>query len=287
MGKRLKAASSWKVAYADFVTAMMAFFLLMWLLSMSPTDVKQSLAEYFQRFSLFQKGGSALQENGSTSASQTVVQNDAVPDSLSRAEDSLLQTMENDITSKLSDLRENISLEKIDDGVRIQIMDKDGQPMFAVGRSELTPNAKRILKVITDKLKELDNKISVEGHTDNLGFAGDASRNWDLSSERASAARREMQADGLDPGRVDRVSGFSANQPLIKENPGDPRNRRISILVHSKPKQSKKELAPFTDQLQDIGGAREMKPITPPPQPEEILEQRVQRVYDKDQPGIK
>jgi Flagellar motor protein len=127
-----------------------------------------------------------------------------------------------------------VLVDVIEGGVRINIVDKLGQPMFAIGSSELAPQAKAVLKIVTENLTGLnDMKISVEGHTDATAYSGNKYTNWELSTDRASAARRELERNGLDPNDLAKVSGFASTDPLIPEKPSDPRNRRISILIYS------------------------------------------------------
>jgi chemotaxis protein MotB len=121
-----------------------------------------------------------------------------------------------------------------DGGVRIELIEKAGSPMFPSGSNELTPEGRRILKGIAETLKANGEKIAVEGHTDAKGFASGQHGNWDLSTERASAARKELERNGLAPDRLIRIAGYAATQPLIRENPLDPRNRRITIVQFSK-----------------------------------------------------
>ena len=122
-------------------------------------------------------------------------------------------------------------LEVFEGGLRIEIVDKDGNPMFPSGGTEMLPQAKKILQVITENLKENTSKIAIEGHSDARPSTSPRYSNWELSTERASSARKEMERDGLDPNRLIRVAGYASTEPLIKANPVDARNRRISILL--------------------------------------------------------
>ena len=116
-------------------------------------------------------------------------------------------------------------------GVRIEIVDKEGNPMFPLGGTEMSPTARKILQVVTENLKVSDSRIAIEGHTDARVIASNRYSNWELSTERASAARKEIERFGLNPNRLLRVAGYAATEPLVKENPLDSRNRRISILL--------------------------------------------------------
>jgi chemotaxis protein MotB len=252
---------SWKVAYADFVTAMMAFFLLMWLLTMSSNEQRARIANYFKTFSIFEKGGSSFMEFstemvtkfnmiedelGGSDANQTkrgeetqmnpVTPRNVVED-LTKKE--LQERLQNDIGAKLGEAGAQVKVEMFEGGVRIQLMDTEGSPMFHVGSSTPTPKAKEILKVITEQIKGFTGKTAIEGHTDARAYPSEEYTNWELSTERALAARKEMGRNGLNIARLIRVAGFADTEPLIKDDPYDLRNRRISILLFSST--SKKE----------------------------------------------
>ncbi len=234
--------SAWKVAYADFVTAMMAFFLLLWLVTMVEPEKRARLSNYFKNFSVFEKSGTSLMDV-TPKLDLTDILNERAQQAMRKAQgmrraqgqgvsaEDLKEKLKQEIESKLSDVKDQVMVEIFEGGVRIQIVDKDGSTMFPLGSSELTPNARKILKVITDNIREGDNPVAIEGHTDALAYATTRYTNWELSTERASAARKELENNGLDTNRLIRVSGFAATDPLIRENPYDPRNRRISILL--------------------------------------------------------
>jgi len=139
--------------------------------------------------------------------------------------------LKGEIEAKLGDVKDQVLVDVFEGGVRIQLTDKEGKLMFPLGGSDLTPEARRILKVITENFKDNENKIAIEGHTDALSYSSNRYTNWELSTERASIARRELEKNGLNPDRLSRVAGYAASDPLIKDNPSDPRNRRISIIL--------------------------------------------------------
>jgi len=118
------------------------------------------------------------------------------------------------------------------------LTDKKGSLMFEKGKSTMTPKAKEILRIVAENIKPLTNKVVIEGHTDAVPYSGRQYSNWELSTERASSARRELEANGLDSSRIARVAGYADTDPLIKENPRDPRNRRISITLQIPRKKS-------------------------------------------------
>ncbi len=229
---------SWKVAYADFVTAMMAFFLLLWLISMVSPDKKAKISQYFRYFSVFDKSGSTLVEMyrvqspvvGTTPVPDLVSQ-DEIKEIAAHAIAQFQQKMDEELRSRLGEFKDQIAIEQFDGGVRLELMETEGHPMFPSGGNELTPEGKRILQVVAENLQKNKTKIAIEGHTDAKGFASGRYSNWELSTDRASAARKELEKNGLATDRLVRVSGFAATQPLVKDNAQDPKNRRISILL--------------------------------------------------------
>lgn len=243
---------SWKVAYADFVTAMMAFFLLLWLITMTSPEKRARLAHYFKYFSVFEKSGSSILEGqpGVTPYPGTPQQeqireeprteeekrgtllSDSEPRGIPKLQKAeLAEKLKFLVQYSLIEVKDQVMIDVVPEGVRIQIVDQEGKPMFAPGSAQLSPEAKKILKVITDALNGLDNKITIDGHTDATGYTSGKYTNWELATARASAARQEMERNGFNPDRIARVSGYAATQPLFPENPSDPRNRRISITV--------------------------------------------------------
>lgn len=229
---------SWKVAYADFVTAMMAFFLLLWLITMVAPEKRARVSSYFKSFNLFEKAGSSMMMEapggvaGDSGGQFGKLEKDfgkGVSDTPSP--ESLKETIRHEVEKKLSDVQDQVMVDVFEDGVRVQLTDKDGRPIFSLGGYELSPNGKKILNVITENIKNTGNKIAIEGHTDALSYSSNRYTNWELSTERASAARKELENNGLNPDRLVKVAGYAATEPLIKDDPNDPRNRRISIIL--------------------------------------------------------
>lgn len=240
---------SWKVAYADFVTAMMAFFLLLWLLSMVSPEKRASLAEYFKNYSVFKEMGSSIM-GGKQSMVETqvqVVQGQAgkkprtemvdKPKSTSPTKEEIEKKIKASIGEKLESIKDQILIDVVDAGVRIQIVDKEGSEMFRLGSPEPTDKARQVLRVIAENIVDLPNRTVIEGHTDAAPFRGSQNTNWELSTNRASSARRELENNGLDSGRIARVVGYADQQLLVQENPRDARNRRISIILLDENKQ--------------------------------------------------
>lgn len=231
---------SWKVAYADFVTAMMAFFLLMWLITMVSPEKRARVASYFKYYAIFEKSGISVLEGGSKEIIYSGGEAFNVQEAQGKGKGEkkgelkpaeVKQKVTEAIERKLSELKGQIIVEAFKDSVRIDIVDSEGNPIFPVGDTNLTPNGKRILKELTESIMGMDNKIVIEGHTDALSYRTNKYTNWELSIERASAARREMESLGLNPDRISMVTGYASTRPLIKENPNDARNRRISIVI--------------------------------------------------------
>ena len=225
---------SWKVAYADFVTAMMAFFLLMWLLNMTSQEKRAVLAMYFKHFSLFDKGGKSFMQEGGMRPTGHNLGGEEVIDagehSSGITNDELATKLMTGIDQNVQMGKEQVLIAITEEGIRIQIVDSQQNPIFPVGSAELTEPAKKIVRSIAAVLKNFPNEIAVEGHTDSSPTRSEQVSNWELSVARASTARRELEDSGIEPSRICRVVGFADRVPLFTTSPDDPRNRRISIL---------------------------------------------------------
>lgn len=267
--KRIKKVSggahggAWKIAYADFVTAMMAFFLLMWLLGSTTKGTLQGIAEYFQTpLKVALNGGegsgdsSSIVRGGGRDLTASEGQNkksDAIKNkknyslkdaqaTLAQAEAAHLKQLKEkieavfDANPSLKQYKKQLMLDMTTDGLRIQIMDDQNRPMFALAKADLQPYTKEILDEIGVALNEVPNKISISGHTDAAAYSSGVRgySNWELSADRANATRRELVAAGMDENKVLRVIGLSSSALFDKENPNDPINRRISIIVLNK-----------------------------------------------------
>jgi len=229
---------AWKVAYADFVTALMAFFLVLWLLAMVSPQKRAAVSEYFRNFSIFKESGTSFMEKTSQVLNQPDKGFRAAPQDLTRgsggggiSSEELVKRMKKVIDEKLSYVKNQVSVDIVEGGVRIQIIDTEGGIMFPVGSAEPTEKTKEIIRVVAENITSLPNRIAIEGHTDAAPFKGAQITNWELSTARASAARRELEKNGIDPSRIARVVGYADQELLIPENPKDPRNRRISIIL--------------------------------------------------------
>ena len=241
---------SWKIAYSDFMTAMMTFFLVMWLLLLVPKKNLEGIAEYFRMpLATAVTGGPKLDNSKSLvpGGDPSVVPNPylaptvgQVPDS---AEDQQDQENLEDLKAKLENLiehnpvlmqfRPQLLLDMTPDGLRIQILDQQNRPMFATGSAVVQPYMRAILRELAPPINQLNNSITLSGHTDAMQYAsGDRSySNWELSADRANAARRELVAGGLVEHKVKRILGLGDTVDLIKDDPLAAVNRRISILV--------------------------------------------------------
>ena len=258
---------AWKIAYADFVTAMMAFFLLMWLLGSTAKGDLQGISEYFKTpLKVALSGGSGSGDSSSiikgggqdlTRSEGQVKKGELPPEkrviNLKAAQQEFLRIERKKEILKLKDLKANIEkmieindrLEKFknqillditSEGLRIQIVDEQNRPMFQSGRAELEPHTREILHEIGKTLNEVPNKISLSGHTDAAVYGGGSKgySNWELSADRANASRRELIAGGMAEEKIVRVVGLSSAVLYNKEEPLSPVNRRISLIVMNK-----------------------------------------------------
>lgn len=236
-------SGSWKVAYADFVTAMMAFFLLLWLLAMVSPEKKVALSDYFQNYNIFKEqttsGGKTIlpAQTGVMSAKPMGAKPSGEPITVIAPKKeritatAMAERVKDAVQRNLRYLKDQILIDVVEGGVRIQIIDLEGSMMFPLGSDVPTEKASRILELVAENIRDTDNKIAIEGHTDAKPFAAGKTTNWELSTARASAARRTLEKNGIEPDRIARVVGYADQEPLIKENPYDPRNRRISIIL--------------------------------------------------------
>jgi chemotaxis protein MotB len=235
---------SWKVAYADFVTAMMAFFLLMWLLAMSPPEKKARLSLYFRDFSLFQQGGQSFMLEGGLKPlfeqrsnqyyeSESHSASDNPGSGITRAR--LLSQINHRLESLKETVHDNLLVEATGKGIKIQIVDQKDSPIFPAGSPQFTEQGLKILRWVASSMRGIPNDLVIEGHTDASGTRNDQMTNWELSALRATAAKRELEASGIPSQQIVKVIGYAHTQPVIRKDPDDPRNRRISLLFLYKP----------------------------------------------------
>ncbi|WP_319240777.1 flagellar motor protein MotB [uncultured Propionivibrio sp.] len=269
--KRIKKSAAghhggaWKLAYADFVTAMMAFFLLMWLLGSTANGDLKGIAEYFQNpmrvslsggtgagdaTSILKGGGKDITAtSGQVKGGEMAAKRDAGKDLREQlrkefemreraALNELKQSIEKliDSNSTLRQFKNQLLIDVTPEGLRIQIIDEKNRPMFDLSSADLKPYSRVILREIGKALNAVPNKVSFSGHTDAAQYSSGEKgfSNWELSANRANASRREMIAGGMDENKVLRVVGLSSTVLFNKNDPLDPSNRRISIVVLNK-----------------------------------------------------
>lgn len=275
---------AWKVAYADFVTAMMAFFLLMWLINTTTPEQKRGIADYFAAQSISQtssgSGGilagkilgtdgaraggvvSVADKNTPPSPSSTTQESDTTnkrggstpaegqdPSSQTKSDDDLQRSVPSTQNGQFEAAAESIRqamqsmpdiaalsrqviVDQTPDGMRIQLVDQDGRPMFKAGSSQLMPYAKTLLTEIGKIVDRLPNRIAISGHTDGQRFeANDGTTNWELSAARANAARAMIEQGGVKDDRIYSVEGKAGSEPLLPDDPNASANRRLSIVL--------------------------------------------------------
>ncbi|MCC7059949.1 MAG: flagellar motor protein MotB [Burkholderiaceae bacterium] len=251
---------AWKIAYADFVTAMMAFFLLMWLLGSTTKGDLEGIADYFRTplqvalsggsgsgdsSSLVQGGGTDLtrtigaERRGDIEARQKKINLQALRAELRRVEQQRLTRLKAQIEAaiasnpRLSEVRSQIRLDMTPDGLRIQIVDAQNRPMFDLGSPVVKDYMRELLHEIAGVLNSVDHRLSLSGHTDAAPYSGGERgySNWELSADRANATRRELVAGGLNESKVVRVLGLGPSVMYDLDNPRNPMNRRIMIVV--------------------------------------------------------
>jgi chemotaxis protein MotB len=260
-GGHVAHGGAWKIAYADFVTAMMAFFLLMWLLGSTSEGDKKGLSDYFQSpLKVAMQGGTgagasaSVLNGGGNDMTQTAGQSKrgessdakakkpageqakaarAKQDAQKLAELSAKISAIISSTPKLAEFSKQIQLKMTPDGLQIQIVDDQKRPMFDSGSASVKPYMRDILQEIGVALVDVDNKISMDGHTDQTPYGAGARgySNWELSADRANASRRELVVAGMPDEKIARVMGLASSILLDEDNPRSPANRRISITV--------------------------------------------------------
>jgi len=222
---------AWKVAYADFVTAMMALFLVLWLVSQADIKLKQAIANYFRSPGVFDAlTGGILKGPKKVSKAPTSLESKDEEQALFSA--ATLLRKEFETRPEFSKYKDQIKIELTEEGLRIQILDKAERVSFPSGSAELTPDARAILAEIARVICQLPNPLVIGGHTDRHLFPnGSTYTNWELSADRANAARRELEANCVRPSQIRRIVGYADTQPLVPEDPYASANRRISITV--------------------------------------------------------
>jgi chemotaxis protein MotB len=249
--------AAWKIAYADFVTAMMAFFLLMWLLGSTTKGDLKGISEYFQSplqvslsggdgagdsSTIITGGGDDLTKSAGQVKRGEVEAKKRRHGEIVKKERMRMEELQRHLNQaiegndKLLQFKDQLRVEVTPDGLRIQIVDDFKRPMFDIGSARVKDYMRDILREFGKVLNDVDSKIVLTGHTDSAQYAaGDkAYSNWELSADRANASRRELIAGGMDTKKILRVVGLADSSPLDRENAMNPLNRRISIIVLNK-----------------------------------------------------
>ena len=269
---------AWKVAYADFVTAMMAFFLLLWLLNATTEAQRQGIADYFAPASISRTNSGAGGILGGTSSSTGNRASDSVPSGvlltlppdfseadvegepsgdkesedeklagmsaeeidkrMTEVEDAQFEAIERELreavesSEEMKQMAENLIVDRIPEGIRIQIVDHDKVSMFPSGGAEMYDHTRELLAHVSRIIVKMPQKVAIAGHTDAVPFTSENGySNWELSTDRANASRRVLLESGIDPTRITRVVGRAETDPLLPDDPTNPRNRRISIVL--------------------------------------------------------
>ncbi|MTW21987.1 flagellar motor protein MotB [Allochromatium palmeri] len=250
---------AWKIAFADFATAMMAFFMLLWILGATTEDQKAAISDYFNNPSVFMGiATSPSQTQGEGTGSKpslvefegaldmgpptpTVQESMLDPEqieALAHEQDAarlatLKEILERklELSDTLAPYKDQLLIDIVPEGLRIQIVDKEHRSMFDLGSAKLKGYTSDILRELGALINQVPNRVSLTGHTDARPLGGLSYSNWELSTERANAARRALIDGGMDPDKVGRVVGFASTIPFDKDNPNNPINRRISLIV--------------------------------------------------------
>jgi chemotaxis protein MotB len=217
---------AWKVAYADFVTAMMSLFIVLWLMN-SSEKIKKAVAGYFND----PRGTASLMGTTMTGTGETVTEADS--NNLQKLKDKLEQEIK--ARKELQKLAKQIEITITPEGLRIELLEDKNGTFYESGSARLSESGQELLALLATELKTLPNNLLIEGHTDAMQYSNEADySNWELSADRANAARRLLQRDGVRADQVTQVRGYADQMLRVKNNPYDPSNRRISILVKNR-----------------------------------------------------
>jgi len=213
---------AWKVAYADFVTAMMALFIVLWMMNASK-QVQEAVGGYFKD----PRGIAKMVGTNKNGAGEFVPMK---KEDMEKLKEDLLRSIHH--LDPLDKLKNQIEITITQEGLRIELMESAKGTFFELGSAKPTPALTDLLQVLSAELGKLPNNISIEGHTDSKPYSGSKKYdNWDLSSDRANEARRLMQSEGIRPDQVSQVRGFADQRLKLPQNPEDPSNRRVSLIV--------------------------------------------------------
>ncbi len=231
---------SWKVAYADFVTSMMALFMVLWLIGLTPQETREDLARYFKDPNLFQGNGQMPGRENPIDTTIAIIpsQSSGAPDQTSVLQqvspsDSIVTQLQQSIEEgSLWAFRDRVKITQTTEGVEVSIIEKANEIMFDSGSANPNPKTLDILKAIAKELKGHGNHLMIGGHTDAHPLVNKPGyTNWELSADRANKVRSILEHDGVDPKRVSAVRGFADTKPINAKNPFAAQNRRITIVV--------------------------------------------------------
>lgn len=283
---------AWKIAFADFATAMMAFFMLLWIMGSTTKLQKAAIAEYFRNPSAFEGASSApSQAQGEGTGSKPSIVEfegavDMAPESpqnsmieqqtlqeqqaLSAQDEARLEALKEKLeeaiqeSETLAPFKEQLLIEIMPEGLRVQIVDKENRSMFDSGSAVLKGYTEAILKELGGIINQVPNRISITGHTDAKPLAAYNYSNWELSTDRANAARRALISGGMQADKIGRVVGFASTVPFDRNDPMNPINRRISIIVMNKQTDEAIHEEPTVKAQDLIPGQPRPAPATPP-----------------------
>jgi chemotaxis protein MotB len=236
---------AWKVAYADFVTAMMALFMVLWLVGQSK-QTKEAIGQYFRDPGAFTTtAGSILSEDAAATPGPAVetpraevVTIEGLRGQQRQAQELLLTTLEKKLhtlfatSPEFARLKDQVAIDITEEGMRIDLLEKDGSSFFDVGSTQLQPSAVAILRAVAAELRALSNLVIIEGHTDSRPYGSSSGySNWELSTDRANSARRMIEKFGVQTERIVQVRGHADKQLRYPDQPYDIRNRRVSVVV--------------------------------------------------------
>jgi chemotaxis protein MotB len=218
---------AWKVAYADFVTAMMAFFMVMWLLN-TTKPVQEAISGYFR-----DPNGTASKKGGSQDGKGSAALDPMKKEDFAKIKDQLMEQLQK--MANFDKLKKQVSITLTDEGLKVEMMEDSKGVFFENGDAKPTPILGELLRVLSEEVGKLPNPVSIEGHTDSTQYSNKGGySNWELSTDRANMARKIMEANGLRSDQVVQVRGFADNDLRDPVHPNDPSNRRVTVLIQYK-----------------------------------------------------
>ena len=241
-------AGAWKVAYADFVTAMMALFMVLWIIALLSTRSKAGVAQYFRSFTFLEGQDSTGGDRISHMPGEAILLQE-LPGGFPGATDwerRLEEGIQKELEANLAEAQDQVFIVRIEDGVRIEMVERTSKAMFNTGESVLLPHGEKLLEIIAKEITALPFPSWIEGHTDAFPFAEkETYSNWELSVDRANAVRRYLVSAGITEDRIKRVIGYAATYPFVREDPFSDLNRRVSIVIKDRQEKGEEEDNPY------------------------------------------